>query len=389
MNRLQRGALLFSSLLAVGCTGWGARRTPPAAAVPSDSPRTFVYVAGTGGEIDVLELDTRLGDLTHRGKSMLGEAVLSLAGPARGRLLVATTDSGGSVVSLSIDPATGALKSIGRTGVGGTEPMGAAIDASGRYVAVANRGSGNVSVIPIRQDGRLAGADTFAAGQGASAVGFHPSNTVAFVVNERAGTISQYSFNPGTGTLTPKPGQPLGLPWDSRPRQIRCHPNGRFVYVLSESNQTISVHAFDDRLGTLTRLAFQVVSTSVEGSAGAQKRLGSMRLGSGGKLLFVTNRGQNSVAVFAVDTDSGELTLRGHTASGGQDPIDVAVDPGGAFLVVANQRSRNLAMFRIAENGELQAAGALTLGVAPVALHALRPIADDTTLAPQQALAIP
>jgi 6-phosphogluconolactonase len=386
MNRLQRGALLILSLLAFGCPGWGARRTAPATATPAEGTHTFVFVGGSTGEIDVLELDTRIGDLTRRGKSTLGQAVLSLAGPARGRLLVATTDSGGSVVSLSVHPTTGTLKPLSRTAVGGTQPMGAAVDASGRYVVVANYGSDNVSVIPIRNDGRLAGADTFAAGRGASAVGFHPSNTVAFVVNERAGTISQYSFNPGTGTLTAKPGQPLGLPWDSRPRQIRCHPNGRFVYVLNESNQTVSAHAFDDRMGTLTRMAFQVVPTAPGGTAPGKNRLGSMRLSTGGKLLFVTNRGQDTVAVFAVNPDSGELTLRGHTASGGQDPIDLAVDPGGTFLVVANQRSRNLAMFRIADSGDLQAAGALTLGTTPIALHALRPPPEDPALTPSQAL---
>ncbi len=386
MNGVQRRALLISCLLAFGCSGFGARRTAPVAAAPAPEARTFVYVGATGGELDVLELDTHAGQLARRGKVMLGEAVLSLAGPPRGRLLVATTDSGGSVVSLSVNATTGGLKAVSRTGVGGTEPMGAAVDASGRYVAVANHGSGNVSVIPIRQDGRLMGADTFAAGRGASAVGFHPSNTVAFVVNERAGTISQYSFNPGTGTLTPKPGQPLGLPWDSRPRQIRCHPNGRSVYVLNESNQTISVHAFDDRMGTLTRMAFQVVSTAPQGAPG-KNQVGNMRLHGGGKFLFVTNRGQDTVAVFAVDPDSGELTLRGQTACGGQDPVDLAVDPGGTFLVVANQRSRNLAMFRIGAAGDLEVAGSLSLGVAPVALHALRPEPDDSIdLGPQQAL---
>jgi 6-phosphogluconolactonase len=346
-----------------------------------------VYVGLAAGAVDVLELDTHAGSLIRRGKVSLGDPVLSLAGSTRGRLLVASTDSGGSVVSLSINPTNGSLKSVSRTGVGGTEPMGAAVDGSGRYVAVANHGSGNVSVIPIRQDGRLMGADTFAAGRGASAVGFHPSNTVAFVVNERAGTISQYSFNQGTGTLTPKPGQTLGLPWDSRPRQIRCHPNGRFVYVLNESNQTISVHAFDDRMGTLTRMAFQVVSTAAEGAPGAKNRLGSMRLGGGGKFLFVTDRGRDTVAVFAVDADTGELTLRSQTACGGQDPIDLAVDPGESFLVVANQRSHNLALFRIGEGGELQAAGAVSLAAAPVALHALRPEPDDSIdPGPRQAL---
>ena len=381
-------ALFLAVLLAQpGCAGFGSRQNPIAPAASKENPHTFVYVGSATGDIEVLELDTRAGDLTRRGKATLGAPVLSLAGPARGRLLLASAGGGAGVVSLSVDPRNGTLRSLSRAGVGGTEPMGAAVDGSGRYLAVANHGSGNVSIVPIRQDGRLAESDTFAAGRGASAVGFHPSNTVAFVVNEGAGTISQYSFNPGTGALTPKPGQPLGLPWDSHPRQIRCHPNGRFVYVLNEANQTVSVHAFDDRMGTLTPMAFEVVSTVPPGTPAGKNRATSMRLHAGGKFLYVTNRGHDTIAVFAVDGETGDLTPRAHVASGGQDPVELIVVPGGEFLVVANQKSRNLAMFRLRETGDLEAAGALTLTAAPQALHALQPALDEGDVAePQQAL---
>ncbi len=375
------------------CAGLRARQEAPAPAATKDTPHTFVYVAGASGEVEVLELDPEVGDLTRRGKTALGAPILSLTGAPRGRLLLATTDARSArgpqaaVVSLAIDPRTGSLRSLGRAGLGGTNPLGSAVDGSGRYVAVANRGSGNVSVIPIRPDGRLAEADTVIAGRGATAVGFHPSNTVAFVVNEGAGTISQYSFNPGTGALTPKPGQPLGLPWDSRPRQIRCHTNGRFVYVLNETSQTISVHAFDDRLGALTRMAFQVIATVPADVPAGKSRAASMRLGAGGRFLYASNRGHDSIAVFAVDRESGELTLRAHVASGGQDPVELIVEPGGQFLVVANQKSRNLAMFRIADSGDLEVAGAFSLTTAPQALFAVRPDLDEADApAPQQAL---
>jgi 6-phosphogluconolactonase len=359
------------------CAGFRSRQDPGTTAVTRETPHTFVYVASASGDIEVLELDTGVGDLTRRGKTALGAPILSLAGPPHGRLLLATTARTASVVSLSVDPRKGTLQSLSRAGVGGNEPMGAAVDGSGRYVAVANHGSGNVSIVPIRQDGRLAEADTFVAGRGATAVGFHPSNAVAFVVNEGAGTISQYSFNPGTGALTPKPGPPVGLPWDSHPRQIRCHPNGRFVYVLNEANQTISVHAFDDRLGTLTPMAFQVASTVPPGVAPGKNRAGSMRLHARGRYLYASNRGHDSIALYDVDGETGELTLRAHVASGGQDPFDLAVEPSGRFLIVANQQSRNLAMFRIGEEGDLEAAGALTLAGRPQALLALRPELDE------------
>jgi 6-phosphogluconolactonase len=371
--------LIFACAAAIagGCAGLRSRPSEPEASAQKEQPHTFLYAASAAGEIEVVELDTTAGDLTRRGKVALGGPVLSLAGAPLGNLLLATTDRGAGVVSLAVDPKTGVLKSLGRAGVGGTGPMGAAVDGSGRYVAVANYGSGNVSVVPIRPDGKLAEADTFAAGRGATAVGFHPSNEVAFVVNELAGTISQYSFNPGTGALTPKPGRPLGLPGGARPRQIRCHPDGRFVYVLNETDQTVSVYTFDDRMGTLTHLAFQVVPTTPEGAPSGKRRGGSMRLGRNGKYLYVSNRAHDTIAVFEVGADTGELNLRAQVASGGQDPVELSLDASGAFLVVANRESRNLAMFRIAENGELSASGAFTLSLAPIALHTLRPPLAD------------
>jgi 6-phosphogluconolactonase len=388
---------VVAMLAGAGCAGLRPGNSPSSTAPAAETPHTFVFVASAAGEIEVLELDARVGDLTRRSKVNVGAPILSLAGPPRGRLLLASVTSGttatapargAAVVSLSVDPRTGSLRSLGRAGVGGTDPMGAAVDGSGRYVAVANHGSANVSVVPIRHDGRLAEADTFAAGRGASAVGFHPSNTAAFVVNEGAGTISQYSFNPGTGALTPKPGQPLGLPWDSHPRQIRCHPNGRFVYVLNEANQTVSVHAFDDRLGALNRMAFQIASTLPEGTRPAMNRAGSMRLGAGGKFLYVSNRGHDTIAVFAVDGETGELTLRTQVASGGQDPVELTVDPEGAFLIVANQKSRSLATFRVTD-GQLEAAGTLSLTAAPRAVFSLRPELEDSGPPPPQQALLP
>ena len=382
LRRARHLILAFSLMAPVGCLGLRARPGPPPPSTQEAQPHTFVYVASAAGKIEVFELDTTAGDLRRRGESASGGSVRSLTGAPLERLLLATADRGANVIALAVNPKTGMLTSLSRTGLGGTEPAGAAVDGSGRYVAVANYGSGNVSIVPIRGDGKLAEADTFAAGPGTVAVGFHPSNAVVFVVNERASTILQFSFNPGTGALTPKPGRPLGLPGDSHPREIRCHPNGRFVYVLSESNQTIWVYAFDDRMGTLTNLAFQEVSTVPASPPSRKSRGGSMRFGRRGQYLYATNRGHDTVGVFEVKEETGELVLRAHVASGGQDPTELAVDPTGAFLIVANRESRNLALFRIANNGELTAGGTFTLGGVPVALHTLRPPVEEADPTP-------
>jgi 6-phosphogluconolactonase len=207
--------------------------------------------------------------------------------------------------------------------------------------------------------GRLSPPDLFPAAAGAFGLALHPSNTMAFVANAKAGTLSQLTFNDGTGTLTAKPGAAIGLPWGSGPKLVTCHPRGRWVYVLNETNNTISVHAFDDRMGTVTRLAFQVVSivaSDVASEPGAAKesaksasksRPREMAVSVSGRFVYVLDGGRDDVATFAIDDETGALTLVDREPSGGTGAAGLALDPSGQFLVVVHQGSRHVAAFRL------------------------------------------
>jgi 6-phosphogluconolactonase len=125
---------------------------------------------------------------------------------------------------------------------------------------------------------------------------------------------------------------------------------------------------FDEDVKALSTMSSQIVSTLPKGYPRAKSRPGDLALGAGGRFLYVTNRGHDSVGTFAVQAD-GTLEPVGHVPSGGRAPGALAVDPSGAFLVVANQGSRTLTVFRLdATTGAPGAPRTVALPAAPLAL---------------------
>jgi 6-phosphogluconolactonase len=402
----RRTAVLLGALVALGaCAPRGA--TGPAAGQPPPRPHTFVYVGTASGEIAVLELDLALGILTPRSRRSLGGAPAALAGDGDGRVLVAALDQGATAVSLQIDPVTGALAPRGSRATGGSQPARAVLDTSGKYALITHRSSANVSVLAIKPDLTLDAPELFPAGRGAYALAVHPSNEIAFVTNLRAGTLSQFSFNAGTGRLTPNGEGAGGLPWNAGPRQVVCHPSGRFTYVLDQSNETISVHAFDDRMRTLSHMAFQSISTLPEAAqraasttlvtaapagkskdrdrdrgkdrdrAGRRPEAGDIRVHPSGRFLYASNATLEAVATFAIDGSTGGLTLLGHQQTGGTGTDDLAVDPAGKYLLAANHKSHSVTVFRLDERQGVPASlGTTATPGAPRALFITRPLLE-------------
>jgi 6-phosphogluconolactonase len=347
--------------------GGGAAAASPAEAAAAAS-RTYVYVGLAGGEIAMFHLDLTTGGLSRRGTVDVGRAPSALVRSAERETLVAVDEATGMAVALAINAKTGALSPVARLSTGGSQPSGAAVDGTGKYVLTTHPGSASVSVLAIKPDGTLGMIGTFPAGAGATAVALHPANHVAFVANLRASTVSQYTFNTGTGILTTKAGPPLALPAGSGPMRFACHPSGRWVYLLDEASDAISVHVFDEDVKALSALSSQIVPTLPEGYSRAKGRPGDLALGRAGRFLYATNRGPDDVATFAVD-GTGALTLVGHEPSGGRGPGALAVDPSGAYLVVANQTSKNLTVFHLdSTTGAPGGARTVALPAAPLSV---------------------
>ena len=231
-----------------------------------------------------------------------------------------------------------------------------------------------VAAFPIAQDGSLQPATArlshngFALGPNtarqerphAHAVLASPDNRYLLVADLGIDRVLSYRFDAVAGTVAAEPAASLPMRPGAGPRHLAFPPNGGYLYVINELDSTIAVIAFDTATGSLEPL--QCVSTLPPASAVANDAC-AIALTPDGRFLYATNRGHDSVAIFAVDPAGGWLTAKGHAASGGRTPRCLTIDPDGRFALVANQNGDNVAVFRID-----QTTGALTLAAPPVAI---------------------
>jgi 6-phosphogluconolactonase len=284
--------------------------------------------------------------------------------------------AGGGVSAFSIDPATGALTALNRQSSRGDGPCHLALDADGRHAIVANYGSGSVAVLPIGEDGRLGEASDFHQHEGsgpnarrqegphAHCVTFSPDGRRVFVCDLGIDRVVIYNFDWAAGKLTANDPAFASLKPGAGPRHMAFGGAGRFAYVLNELDSTITIFSYDAASGGLE--AVGSIST-LPGDFGRESTTAEIAVHPSGKFLYASNRGHDSIAVFAIDAATGLPTLVEHQSTGGRTPRHFAIDPAGALLVAENQGSGTMKSFRIdAATGRLTAVGELVKTPTPV-----------------------
>jgi 6-phosphogluconolactonase len=275
--------------------------------------------------------------------------------------------SSGAVTAFAIDHATGRLSHLNELASRGSDPCYISFDKTGKYVLVANYTGGSISVFPVSQDGHLQHASSFVQHQGKGSnperqEGPHahwieatPDNRFVLVADLGLDEILVYRFDVKSGTLTPNDPPFAKTNAGAGPRHVSFHPNGKSVYVINELASTITVFAFDSSQGTLKSL--QAVSTLPVDFKGTNDTA-EIHIHPNGKFLFASNRGHDSIAVFAIDQNTGKLSLTGDFPTGGKTPRNFEFDPDGTHLLVANQDSGNIVTFVIdQQNGRLTTTG--------------------------------
>ena len=256
-----------------------------------------------------------------------------------------------------IDPETGELTFLNMKASHGTDPCHLIVDKTGRNLLVANFASGSVCVLPIAADGSLKDASEFIQHRGSSvdpkrqtgphahAVAIDAANRYVFVAELGLDKVMIYEFDAEQGKLTPNKNQrSVGVAPGAGPRQLVMHPNGRFAYVINELNSTMSAYGYDPANGTLSEL--QTLSTLPKDFTG-QSSCAEVQIAPSGRFLYGSNRGHDSIVIYAVDDKDGRLTLVGHESTRGKTPRNFEVSPTGEFLAAANQESDTVVMFRI------------------------------------------
>ena len=274
---------------------------------------------------------------------------------------------GGALSALAINSKTGLLTLLNQKSSQGADPCHLAVDRQGKSLIVVNYSGGSVASLPIQSDGRLGDATSFFQHKGASVnrerqqgphahgVTLDAAGRFAFVPDLGLDKIMIYRIDAATGKLTANHPAWASATAGAGPRHIAFHPDGRFAYVINELNSTMTVFAYDPAAGTLQPL--QTASTLPEGFHGANTAA-EVVVHPSGKFVYGSNRGQDSIAVFAIDAATGKINCIGHQSTQGKSPRNFAIDPSGAYLLAANQDSNNVVVFRIdPQSGKLHATG--------------------------------
>jgi 6-phosphogluconolactonase len=255
-----------------------------------------------------------------------------------------------------MDTKTGKLIFLNRVSSKGVGPCHLAIDKTGKILVAANFASGSVAAFPIRSDGSLGEASGFDQHHGSSIdpvrqAGPHahsaivsPDNRFVLVADIGLDRLYSYRLNPSAGSLEPNdpPFAALHPGWG--PRHLAFHPNGRYLYLISEMGSMITTFAYDAARGTVKEL--QTVSTLPQGFAG-KSTAAEIQVDREGKFIYASNRGDDSIGVFAIDANTGTLSPTQHISTEGKTPRAFALDPTGQYLFAANQNSANIAILRV------------------------------------------
>jgi 6-phosphogluconolactonase len=285
-------------------------------------------------------------------------------------------ESGGAVSAFSIDAATGKLTLLNEVPSGGADPCYISLDKTGKYVLVANYTGGSIAAFPVLDDGRLGKASAFVqhTGHGTSPErqeGPHPhsidlsaDNHFALVDDLGLDELLVYRFDGAKGSLTPNDPKYAKLDPGAGPRHFAFHPSGKFAYVVSELASAVTVFGYDPANGSLHSL--QTISTLPKGFSGRNDDA-EVAVHPSGKFLYASNRGHDSIAVFAIDADKGTLTPVEDIPTQGKEPRSFEIDPTGSRLFAENQNSNNIVVFRIDQKtGKLTATGQVLEAAAPV-----------------------
>ncbi len=296
----------------------------------------YMYVALQADEkISVLTIDPQTGTLTPQGEVSVPGGPFTLAISPDRKFLYAGCRDTPQLSSFAINPANGGLTQHGAVALEAW-PVYISTDRTGKFVLSAYYQGGHVAV--------------------------HPIGFVPHIAGNGPNAIFQFKFDEHTGRLTPnsparvEPEALLG------PRHFCFHPSLDILYFSNEQDCSVTGYRLDTATGTLS--AFQTITTLPEGYT-ERNTCSQIQVSASGRFLYAPNRGHNSIACFAVDTATGQLTATGRVAS---EPIPNAfsLDPQDKFLFSAGQASGRMAAFRVnADSGALTPLATYPLGNRP------------------------
>jgi 6-phosphogluconolactonase (cycloisomerase 2 family) len=279
--------------------------------------------------------------------------------------------------AFAVDRATGRLSLLNTQSTEGKNPVHLALDAEERYLVVTNHLGASLAVLPIGEDGGLLPLSQLVKVDGPIGPhrveqkqvkphfnAFDPSGRYVLVPDK--GCDRTWSFTFQDGRLTPCEPAYVQAREGAGPRHMAFHPRGAWAYVVNELDSTVTAYRFDAATGALS--PFQWLPTLPFDFTG-DSRCAAIAIDASGRRLYASNRGHDSIAVFAIDPESGHLSFVEATPTGGRTPRAFTLSPDGTLLYALNEDSDSIVTFAVdTVSGRLTPTGQTIATGSPVCL---------------------
>jgi 6-phosphogluconolactonase len=317
------------------------------------------YTSGKSKGIYVFKFNAANGEASWISNTDSSSNPSFLAIAPNGKNVYAVNETGrdkpGRVSAYSFDKTTGKLKFINQQLSGGDDPCFITTDQSGRWAIVGNYSGGNLSAFPINSNGSVAPYSQLIQHTGSSvnkerqdkphvhSTFFAPDNQYVLVPDLGLDKVMAYQFNPSTNKPLTAAAKPFtAVAAGAGPRHLAFHPNKKYAYLMQEMSGAVT--AFNYNKGVLN--SFQTIPTH-PGDFKGQPGSADIHVSPDGKFLYASNRGsENNLAIFSIDQNNGKLTNVGYQPIMGEQPRNFIIDPTGNYLLVANQRTNNIVIYK-------------------------------------------
>ena len=273
----------------------------------------------------------------------------------------------GAVSAFRITEHHGALELINQQASRGAAPCHIQIDSTGGSALIANYTSGTVAVLPVEENGGLGSTADVVEHLGSSVnaqrqeaahahcINLDALNQFAVAADLGVDKLFIYPFDAKNKRFNIYKATSVSVKAGSGPRHFAFHPNQSFGYVINELSNTVVAFSYDSKQGKLEEI--QSISTLPDDFEGISYTA-EVFMHPTGKFLYGSNRGHHSIAVFAVNQETGKLTFVETESTQGETPRGFGIDPSGNYLLAANQGTDSVVVFKIDKNtGALQSTG--------------------------------
>ncbi len=372
-----RGLTTLAAALAMG-------RAPQAEAADAYTVYVGTYTGAKSRGIYAFEFDAATG---RAGEVKLVAETPNpsfLALHPNGKVLYAVNEvnevngeKGGGLSAFKLE-ADGRLTLLNQVSTVGGGPCHLTVDSEGRAVLVANYGGGSVVSYRLEADGRLGQRASFVQHTGSSVnprrqeaphahgIYLDARDRFAYVPDLGLDKVLVYNFAAGTAELKAHESAAGVLAPGSGPRHFAMHPTKPLAWSLNEMTCDVTTFHIDSASGAL-RPGTTITTLPRERRDGDSTA--EIFVHPNGRFLYASNRGHDSIAVFAVNETSGALTVLQNQPVGGRTPRSFALDPAGRWLLAAAQGSDVIHFFAIEEQtGRLAASSGKTEVPTPVCI---------------------